>query len=477
MVPRKATMNLQAMQGAPMAGFGALFVGLCFVFSILPLSSLFPNYLVPTPAIQADQASLGPRWRNDLGLEQPKCRAEFSLLYPQLAENEAAWKAKGGIKYAEVQNAAQNCRHGCVHLVIKHGQIFIRAQVKDWQSRVRSTLQLLASAYQGASEDEKALIEGTELVISTADFDGFTDPKGSSGAGWVLDKRVDDRSGQYLFPDFSFASWPEAGIPSYSEFRREAEQVNAETPWHAKSNPAFWRGDALLGSDIQARNSLLTVATGPGTETWSDVKRTSFWEEGPTIGKIVSPPEHCRHKFLIHSEGVAYSGRSKFILGCQSTVILHKLVWTQHFHPALIADPASPDQNHIQLPGTFFENLPTTMQSLIQEENDAKSAPLSETRSGTTTGERIAANAKRTLTDRYLTPAATACYIRAALISYSKSLDRSSWPNRQGPALVEGSGVKPGAGTPKGSLKDLGVKGDVELGVWSNLGQPEWPPK
>ncbi|SNX85055.1 uncharacterized protein MEPE_03764 [Melanopsichium pennsylvanicum] len=471
--------KLEAARGAPMAGFGAVFVAICLVFSILPLSTLFPNYYqlsTLTTDTRKILPSLSSRLRNDLSLSSSQCSAEFPRLYPQLSSNQVSWKRKGGIKYSDVQKAAQNCRHGCVHLVIKHGQIFVRAQVKDWQSRVRSTLQLLSTAYQGASEDEKALIEGIELVISTADFDGFTDPVGSRGAGWVLDKRVHDDQGQYLFPDFSFASWPEAGIASYPEFRRQAELVNAETSWHSKSNPAFWRGDALAGNGIKARESLLSVATGPGTESWSDVKRTSFWEEGPTIGKIVSPPEHCRHKFLIHSEGVAYSGRSKFILGCQSTVIMHKLEWTQHFHPALIDAPTSPDQNHILLPGSYFENLPSTVKQLIQEETDSKSAVLSANTSSATTGQRIAENAKRTLTDRYLTPAATACYIRAALISYSHMLDRSSWPNKQGPALVEGSGVKPGAGTPKGSLKELGVKGDIELGVWNNLGQPEWPP-
>ena len=476
MAPRTSKSTLQTVRGAPLAGFGAIFVGVCLLFSIVPLASILPTY-VPNVETKGSQPSLDMRKRNDVHLAQPVCKAEFSRLYPQLATNEAAWRTKGGIRHSDVQNAAANCRHGCVHLVIKHGQIFIRSQVKDWQSRVRSTLQLLSTAYQGANEDEKALIEGTELVISTADFDGFTDPKGSRGAGWVLDKRVSDKEGQYLFPDFSFASWPEAGIPSYQEFRRDAELVNAETPWRSKSNPAFWRGDALMGKGIAARDSLLSVATGPGTEAWSDVKRTSFWEEGPSIGKIVSPPEHCRHKFLIHSEGVAYSGRSKFILGCQSTVLMHKLEWEQHFHPALISDPSSTDQNHILLPGQLFEKLPSTMHKLIQEETDAKSSVLSANRSGSTTGERIASNAKRTLTDRYLTPAATACYIRAALISYSKTLDRKSWPNKQGPALIEGAGVKPGAGTPKGSLKDLGVKGDVEYGVWTNLGQPEWPPQ
>ncbi|CBQ73577.1 conserved hypothetical protein [Sporisorium reilianum SRZ2] len=452
-----------------MAGFGALFVALCLVLSIFPLSNILPDYIAASStSLRTGRPSLSPRKQNDLHLSQPVCRAEFSRLYPQLAANEAAWKAKGGVRFEDVQNAAQHCRHGCVHLVIRDGQIFIRAQEKDWQSRVRSTLQLLQSAYLGASEEEREVMEGVELVISTADFDGFTDAA-SRGAGWVLDKRVNDTQGQYLFPDFSFASWPEAGIPSYPEFRRAAARVNAAVPWASKANRAFWRGDALAGSSIPARESLLAVATGPATASWSDVKRTSFWESAPDIGSIVAPHDHCRHKFLIHSEGVAYSGRSKFVLSCASAVVLHALQWQQHFHPALVADPLSPDHNHIRLPGTLFEHLPATMRALIAEETGLHY--------GETTGERVAKNAKRTLTDRYLTPAATACYVRAALMSYSAVMERTSWPGGQGAVVSEGGGVVPGAGTSKGTLKELGVKGDVELGVWQNLGQPEWPPK
>ncbi len=45
-------------------------------------------------------------------------------------------------------------------------------------------------------------------------------------------------------------------------------------------------------------------------------------------------------------------------------------------------------------------------------------------------------------------------------------MDRSTWPNPEGAVVVPGGGVKPGAGTAKGSLKELGVHGDVEVGVW-----------
>lgn len=452
-----------------MATFAAVFVSVCLFFSVFPLQAQLGSPAVYQSKYARGVPGLPAEAQDNHHMTQEQCLAEFPLFYPQLNANAAEWKRKGGIKLAHIQDAADHCRHGCVHVVIKHGQIFIRAEAKDWQSRVRSTLQLLRIAYEGApTAAERHQLENTELVISTADFDGFLDNNAGSGAGWVLDKRVTDTSGQYLFPDFSFASWPEAGIPSYQEFRRQASEINAVTPWEKKHSKAFWRGDALQNSNIAARNSLLTVATGPGTESWSDVKKTSFWESGPDVGSIVPPADHCSHKFLVHSEGVAYSGRSKFILSCHSAVVMHKLEWNQHFHDAIISDEHSADHNVIQLKsGAYFESLPSQMQTLLHDEEQHPRSSI---------GRTIADNAQRTLTNRYLTPAATSCYIRAALLSYNSVLDRSSWPTRDGPQVRLGSGIKPGAGTTKGSLKQLGVEGDIELGVWQNLGQPEWPP-
>ncbi|PWZ00128.1 hypothetical protein BCV70DRAFT_200290 [Testicularia cyperi] len=460
--------------------FATFFVGVCILVSFLPLG-LFLDYPasssssssgrgtgrrphIDSSSVEAAVGGLSMDLQNSPLMNQTQCTTEFPLLYPQLDANVAAWRRKGGVKHADIEAASKNCRHGCVHVLIVDGQIFIRNQVKDWQSRVRSVLHLLRTAVDGATPAEKRQLNNAELVISTADFDGFS---AGNGSGWVLDKRVSDPAGQFLFPDFSFASWPEAGIPSYQEFRRSAAKVNEQVPWASKANKAFWRGDALANSNIAARNSLLSVATGAQARGWSDVKRTSFWESGPEIGEIVTPHDHCRHKFLVHAEGVAYSGRSKFILNCQSAVVMHALEWTQHFHPALIGDPDSPDQNIVQLQGDYFDQLPTTIQHLRDQDIQDPTTSLA---------SRIAQNARRTLTHRYLTPASVSCYLRAALIDYNSLLDRDSWPNRKGPTLLPGSGVMPGAGTSKGTLKDLGVAGDIELSVWHNLGQPEWPP-
>lgn len=84
------------------------------------------------------------------------------------------------------------------------------------------------------------------------------------------------------------------------------------------------------------------------------------------------------------------------------------------------------------------------------------------------TGERVAASAHRILHGRYLTPAATACYIRAAIRSYASA--QVGTP----PSLRSGAGVAPGSGV--GDKWKEKVHGDVSYETWLQLGQPKWPP-
>ncbi|PWN19702.1 hypothetical protein BCV69DRAFT_287854 [Microstroma glucosiphilum] len=409
--------------------------------------------------------------QSDTTFPAPMCQGLFPRFIPQLVDNADAWRARGGIKAAQVTAAVNSCEGGCVHLIIANGgQIFIRSLIHDWQSRTRALLKLLEEAVSGASWAEKMELEGTELVWSTADKDGFRQ-NGGDGAGWVLDKRVTDPLGQFLIPDFSFQGWPEAGIASYKEFRRDARETDEAWPWSKKHDKVFWRGDPNVGAP--PRLDLMRQVREKGADAWSDVKRTSFWETGPDIAPTITPAEHCQHRYLFHSEGNAYSGRSKFLLNCISTVITHNMTWTQHFHPAMITAEGDPDRNVILSSNGdgLFGDLAALMKKLKAEE----SQPL---RFGISTAQQVALNAQRTLGQRYLTPAATACYFRAALLSYASVLDRASWPGGQGPQLKRGGGVKPGAGAGDNrgavKLKAMHLEGDIELGTWELLGGPEW---
>ncbi len=77
-----------------MAGFGALFVAVCFVFSVIPLSTFFPDNSLPSLTVKSNQPSLALKVQNDLYLDPRKCQAEFSRFYPQLEENEKIWRVR-----------------------------------------------------------------------------------------------------------------------------------------------------------------------------------------------------------------------------------------------------------------------------------------------------------------------------------------------------------------------------------------------
>lgn len=204
-----------------------------------------PSLYLPEP-IQLDIANstLGdalPRHlQEDLSLSAEVCKREFPLFYYQLDANAYTWQTRGGLKQSHVERAWLKCEGGCARVIVSDGRVYIRSLTHDWQSRVRAVLALLRQAVESAPPSERAALEGTEFVFSTADKDGTRE---DDGAGWVLDKRVTDPPRQYLIPDFSFAAWPEAGIASYEEFRRDAAEVNANWPWLDKKNRLVSTGE------------------------------------------------------------------------------------------------------------------------------------------------------------------------------------------------------------------------------------------
>lgn len=465
-----------------------------FVVSCLVLSLLLPSNA--STARSSPSRGLAPERRRDRTMNEATCKAEFPLLYPQLQDNVAAWRAKGGIKYADLDEAARTCAQnwGMARVVIRDGQVFLRQVREGGESRISALLHLIhtavtadPSSFATSSSDNT----GIELVLSEADKDASP-----SDAVWVLSKRLAEpkEKGTWLLPDFGFAGWPEAGIASFDEFLHLAQLQDQLVPWEHKADKVLWRG---LANGYPPRMDLLSK-TDPkkvqGAEGWADVKQTSFHDFGAEFFPLIPMHEHCRHKFLIQTEGNSYSGRGRYLWSCKSVTISHPLEWTQHFHPALISDPLSRQQNFVELPGPLFDKLGETTMRLQQTAGIPSTQDLTSEEGkgvaalGLNPPQRIAENAVEALRNRYLTPAATACYMRAALKAYASVLKVDTWPTEDNAAAWDeggagivphggpGGGVAPGGGKGKDLVK-LGVKGDIEYGVWRLSGSPDWPPQ
>lgn len=509
----------------------AIFVAACFFLSFFPASSLGPRLGSQPGSGSPDWATSSPNsmgnhplpaaLRSSHTLSEAQCRAEFPLLYPQLDDLASLWGARGrgGITHTDVDRleeaARSQDRWGWARVVVYDGRLYIRSLFRGQDTRLAALLALLndavltdpagvnavfnATSTGGAGGSGAGPLPAIDMVISSGDKEGF--PGYENGPGWVLTRRLGDGAGKYnwLAPDFGFAGWPEAQAPTYPEVVALQAATEEAYPWEAKADRAFWRGFPNfypVRKDLMERTRAASHLPPDHPDAWADIFATTFGgETGPEYRPLVSLQDHCKHKYLVHSEGNSYSGRSKYLLSCHAITIAHKMEWTQHFHPALIPDPSSPAQNFVELPesGTFA-GLEEVIRGLWESDNDPKAAaspgwfakamspPVAAL--GKLTARQIADNARDTLRDRYLTPAATSCYFRAALRAYASVQESSTWTSgdfrSQGPSPHPGNGVPPPPPGGQGEAKHLGetgAVGDVSYDSWRILQMGDrWPP-
>ena len=105
--------------------------------------------------------------------------------------------------------------------------------------------------------------------------------------------------------------------------------------------------------------------------------------------------EFCGYQFPIHTEGNSWSGRLRYLHNCASATVIHNLTFNAHYYHLL--QPDGPEQNYIAARNDW-KDLEGTMKYYRAHPEEA---------------ERIAMTSAATFRDRYLTPAAEACYWRA----------------------------------------------------------------
>ena len=195
-------------------------------------------------------------------------------------------------------------------------------------------------------------------------------------------------------PDFGFFSWPEPKTGEYTEIRRAMKNLETDRPFEKKIPKLVWRG-APLNED---RDLLLELSHGMD---WADV-RSINWEDKQDLKKNhLAIAEHCRYMFIAHVSGLSWSGQGKYARNCHSVVVSQRLEWREIYDSALVY--SGPEQNTIKV-ADDWSDLESTMKTFLANITIAKN---------------IADNAKNTLHDRYLTPAAEACYWRRLIQGYA----------------------------------------------------------
>ncbi|KAJ5775113.1 uncharacterized protein N7511_000124 [Penicillium nucicola] len=336
-----------------------------------------------------------PRWKFDYArdgrneaLDQMQCRAAFPGLFEDIARGGNFWSSHGGLSIAELDSIP--VEQGMARAFISNGELYVvsaRSKGEDHRRKILGTLSSIHRAL--AADPERASRRDIEFVFSVEDL--VEDVTNGDWPVWVF-SRTPTEQGVWLMPDFSFWAWdnPKNYIGPYDQVVDRIQRF--DIPWEEKRPQLVWRGKPSFAPKL--RRALMEAARG---KPWGDVKQVD-WTTG---GNVLKMEDHCSYMFIAHVEGRSYSASLKYRQACNSVIVAHKLQYIQHHHYLLVAD--GPNQNYVEVERDFSD-LAEKIEPLVENTERA---------------QLIAKNSVTTFRQRYLTPAAEACYWRVLLDGYA----------------------------------------------------------
>lgn len=322
------------------------------------------------------------------GLSHMQCSTAFPKLYCDVDEMVSRRNANH-ITKADFDAVEGDHVSYSIRAMIHSGELYIISDdgLAYYQSRGFATLHAINRAL--LAYPDRAQLPNCEFRIYIGDLAGQ-----GNDTLWVYTKPMEsDTDNLWLMPDFGMYDWPEALIGSYTKSRRDMRAIEEEVPWEQKTQKFVWRGIVLPG--YQSRQDLVRIAKG---QPWADVAAESV---NAPDGQMIPMADFCRWAFVGDVEGTSWSGGAKYKHNCHSVFVSTKFAWREIYSGAMV--DSGPAQNWVSVRDDW-SNLEEALQDLIADPAKAK---------------KIADNSVRTLRDRYLTPAAEACYWRRLIQGYA----------------------------------------------------------
>ncbi|KAI2468526.1 glycosyl transferase family 90-domain-containing protein [Annulohypoxylon bovei var. microspora] len=324
------------------------------------------------------------------GLSDDQCNNAFPNLFQELDRARDFLRDQNKrIKESDIQLDVKNdytgLQHGEFHVMISNGELYVIKEKKGEPDRSRG-LAALANMYRAiTSIPDPRSLPNVEFIIDIEDraARGEKDPKRIRWA-WA---RQENNPWLWVMPDFDGWSYPDDGVGSYTQFREDVEDIEAEYPngWDDKEDKLCWRGSLAVNRKL--RTALVDAARG---HDWNDVEAIDWHNRS----NILNMRDFCRFKYVAHTEGNSWSGRLRYLHNCDSVPIVHKLDYVFHYQPLL--KDSGPHQNYVKV-RRDWSDLKAQMDGLLADPDRAR---------------QIAQESTRVFRDRNLTPAAEACYWR-----------------------------------------------------------------
>ncbi|KAF7187872.1 Protein O-glucosyltransferase 2 [Pseudocercospora fuligena] len=332
-------------------------------------------------------------------LSTTQCDSEFPNLYYEVDRAASYWKErKHIISKDDVDISWQPTEWysgGAIRVLIHDNRLRILESINSlrlsgYQERSLGILNLLHRALESATAGGEKL-PTIEAAIVLQDL-SWPPTQNGTETFWTWTRELGNSTYDrlWLIPNFDF--WAAKGLGSYRDARLEAFARDKVE----KIPKVIWRGNPVNENiNEKLRSRLLNMTEG---KQWADVHyyNVSTGENSMPIRDM------CNYTMTVHTEGYTYSGRLKFLLNCNSLPFVHELNYTSQYYHLL--ERQGPNQNYVAV-ARNWSDLEEKVLYYQDHPNEA---------------QNIIANHMATFRDKYLTRAATSCYLRRLIRAYSE---------------------------------------------------------
>ena len=254
--------------------------------------------------------------------QQRRCPEYFRFIHSDLSP----WRATGITREAVERGRGR----AAFRLVVVGGRAFVETYHRVFQTRDTFTqwgiAQLLAR-YPGRVPDLDLMFNCEDMPeLRAADFPARSD------APPLFRYCKDDATLDIVFPDWSFWGWPEINIRPWAPLLEEMAAQMARLPWPDREPYAYWRGNPGVSADradLLRCNSTTEWKARVFAQDWGAAARAGF--RGSNLA------EQCRHRYKVFVRGRSWSVSDKYILACDSPVLLVDTPFRDFFSRGLVA--------------------------------------------------------------------------------------------------------------------------------------------
>lgn len=294
-------------------------------YSSCPMSTASSTSTYPSTAkaLTENQAKMLSDLENAFNQNfSSRCPNYFRYIHDDLAP----WK-KTRISKQLLDIARTGNYESSFSVVIKSGRLFVDPIGNCFQTRAIFTiwglLQLLRF-YPG-------LVPDVELVFGCGDRPAI--PKGNytnSPPPPVFRYCTTVDHFDIPFPDWSYWGWPEVNIQPWELELQSILRGSSQSTWRQRVPKAFWKGNTFMGEGTR-------MALVECSRDTADIRGQNWDREVRSNFQHSKLSAQCKHRYKVYVEGIGWSVSLKYILACDSPVLLVKPKYLEFFARGLIA--------------------------------------------------------------------------------------------------------------------------------------------